>query len=263
MRSRDGVRRPSSSAETSIDEDTAEQLFVDDFSVPAGPIISRAGTMTFARPTSSAFGSQRRTPSLASSQAAPRPPSTIFHSNQPSTATTVEPDPGQPFLSAPSVAHFVRPESAENSVISSSGNPFIDPIKRGGVSSMPEKHQSTWPLKTSETPPESKRSTAKILVIVILSLLLLLAAILIPVGILVIKPKSSEPKSSNATGNSGSYPSDGGLTPPDTQDPSALGIPPSAVGTVLDSTKWLDWTDFNVTYTNATVGGLSLMVRFL
>ena len=261
MRSRDGVRRPSSSAETSIDEYTADQLFVDDFSVPASP--SPAGTTTFARPTSSAFDSQRRTPSLASSQAAPRPPppSTIFHSNQPSTATTVEPDPGPPsiaLLSAPSGAHFIRPQSAEDSVISSYGNPFIDPIERGRASSMPENHQSAWPLETSEMPTKSKWSTKKILTIVILSLLLLLAAILIPVGLLVIKPESSK-----MMGNSGSYSSDGGLTPPDNQDPSALGIPQSAVGTVLDSTKWLDWTDFNVTYTNATVGGLSLMVRFL
>ena len=86
-------------------------------------------------------------------------------------------------------------------------------------------------------------------------LVLLLAAILIPVGILVIKPESHK-----MTSNSGD-PSNGGLTAPGNQDPSSLGIPQSAVGTVLDSTKWLDWTDFNVTYTDATVGGLSLMVH--
>ena len=263
MRSRDSVRRPSSSAETSVDEDTADQLFVDDFSIPASPIASGAGTMTFARPTSSAFDSQHPTSSLASSQAAPRPPapSTTFHSNQPSTVTTVEPDHGPPsisLLSAPSGAHLIRPQSAEDSIISSYGNPFIDPIESGDVSSMPEKHQSARPLETSETPIKSKWFKRKILIIMILSLLLLLAAILIPVGVLVIKPGSNEMR-----GNLGSHPSDGGLTAPGIQDPSALGIPQSAIGTVLDSTKWLDWTDFNVTYTNATVGGLSLMVRFL
>ena len=261
MTSRDGVRRPSSSAETSIDEDTADQLFVDDFSVPVSLITSHAGTMAFARPSSSAFDSHRRTPSLASSQAAQRPPlaSTIFHASQPSTATSVDPDPDPPsiaLLSAPSGARFIRPQSPEDSVISSYGNPFIDPNERNDVLSMPEKHQPARPLETSETPTKCKRLTRKIVIVMTSSLLLLLAAILIPVGILVIKPESK------MMGNSGSHPSDG-LIPPGTQDPSALGIPQSAVGTILDSTKWLDWTDFNVTYTNATVGGLSLMVSFL
>jgi hypothetical protein len=262
MTSHDGVQRPSSSAETSIDEDTADQLFADDFSLPASPITSHAGTMTFARPSSSAFDSQRRTPSLASSQTAQRPPlaATIFHSNQPSTATSVDPDSGPPsiaLLSAPSGARVIRPQSPEDSVISSYGNPFRDPNKRNSVLSMSEKRPSARPLETSETPIKSKWLTRKILIIMTSSLLLLLAAILIPVGILVIKPESSK-----MMGNSGSNPSDG-LIPPSTQDPSALGIPQSAVGTILDSTKWLDWTDFNVTYTNATVGGLSLMVSFL
>lgn len=36
-------------------------------------------------------------------------------------------------------------------------------------------------------------------------------------------------------------------------------IPESARGTVLDPFSWYDTTDFNVTYTNDTVGGLSIM----
>lgn len=88
----------------------------------------------------------------------------------------------------------------------------------------------------------------KAMICVIAAFIVVLAAILIPVGLLVIKPKNNSNDSSN------------GIESPTTTDPSTLGIPPSAVGTVLDSTKWLDWTDFNVTYTNATVGGLSIMV---
>jgi glucan 1,3-beta-glucosidase len=84
--------------------------------------------------------------------------------------------------------------------------------------------------------------------------LLLLAIVLIPIGLLVIKPKSSSQASSSASNPS---------NVPNMSDPSSLGIPASAIGTVLDSTKWLDWTDFNVTYTGTTVGGLSVMVRYL
>lgn len=83
-----------------------------------------------------------------------------------------------------------------------------------------------------------------------MALLLVLLVILLPVGLLVIKPKQNSSNSSI-----------GGLTSPDGRGPASLGIPVSAEGTVLDSTKWLDWTDFNITYTSATVGGLSIMVR--
>jgi glucan 1,3-beta-glucosidase len=53
---------------------------------------------------------------------------------------------------------------------------------------------------------------------------------------------------------------DNPLVKPNRSDPSSLGIPESELGTYFDSTKWLDWTDFNVTYTNVLVGGLPIMV---
>ena len=261
MRSRDSFeRRPSSSAETSIDENTADQLLADDFSIPTNPITSRAGAMTFVRPTSSDFNYLRRTPSMASSQASPSvlpPPRTTMPSQQTSTARNNEPDlrpPSAALITRHSRGFFVRPESQGHSVVSSHGDPFIDPTERGGVSSVGEKHSSELPLSTEEAPTKRKYSR-KFTLSLVLALILLL--ILIPIGVLVIK------SSKNGTGSHFSEAdSNGGLTSPRTHDPSLLGIPSSAVGTVLDSTKWLDWTDFNVTYTNEMVGGLSLMVRF-
>src|SRR5579859_2230774 len=73
MRSRNkmGSRQSTSSADTSIDEDTGDQLLADDFIVPTNPVTSRQGTLSYARPTSAAFEPQRRTPSFASSQGSP------------------------------------------------------------------------------------------------------------------------------------------------------------------------------------------------
>src|ERR1700730_7740858 len=73
MRSRDimGSRRSTSSADTSIDEDTADQLLADYFIVPPSSVTSRSGAISYARPTSAAFEPQRRTPSFASSQGLP------------------------------------------------------------------------------------------------------------------------------------------------------------------------------------------------
>ena len=244
------IRRPSSSAETSIDEETADQLLADDFRLPASPTSSRPGGTSYARPTSSAFEPHHRpTSSAASSQ---HPQSVIS-----------QPPPGSPiseFASVPpalgqlnpAVSLIVRPDSAVDSVSSSHGNPFVDPIEPASPSPMAEK-----PVKTQADarqqqvaqPIEKAGKSRKRLIILVLSAVsVILALVLIPVGILVIKPKSN------------SDPSNHGLQPPRTKDPASLGIPPSADGTVLDSTKWLDWTDFNVTYTDVTVGGLSIMV---
>jgi hypothetical protein len=258
QRSRDTVvRRPSSSAETSIDEDTANQLLADDFSVPTSPNTSYPGTMTFARPTSSAFDPQRHNSSMGSSQTSPivPPPSPpITCSQHSSRIISSEPETGHPTTNIPrehSTLPLLRPGSAVNSINSFYGNPFVDPIEPSGFTSMAEKGPSVLPLNNRKSPARPTRSKKKLILFLLLALILLLTVILIPVGLRVVKPTSSHMTNSND-----------GLTSPDTHDPSALGIPQSAVGTVLDSTKWLDWTDFNVTYTDATVGGLSLMVWF-
>lgn len=85
--------------------------------------------------------------------------------------------------------------------------------------------------------------------------IVLLLAIFIPVGIVVSKKK----------GGDGSGASDGGATQGSDPSNSNLGsisendIPTSAKGSVLDPFTWYDTTDFNVTFTNDTVGGLSIM----
>ena len=137
-------------------------------------------------------------------------------------------------------------------------------------------------LAPKSMPKKTGWTKGKITVCVLVSLLLLLAAALVPVGLLVLKPmmnkKSSPSENTDAgndstPGNSTTVTSNPGtvtngnnfpynkLTSPGTHDPSPPVIPASAKGTVLDSTTWLDKTDFNLTYTNATVGGLSVMVN--
>ncbi|KAK5152554.1 hypothetical protein LTR04_006410 [Oleoguttula sp. CCFEE 6159] len=84
---------------------------------------------------------------------------------------------------------------------------------------------------------------------------LLILAIVIPVAILPSKKNSSADAAV------------GGNTPSSTTKPananlagvSKDSIPQSAQGTVLDPFTWYDTTDFNVTYTDVTVGGLPTM----
>jgi hypothetical protein len=263
MRSRDReTRRPSSSAETSIDEDTADQLLSDDFSVPSSPVASRAGTMNYARPTSSAFEPQRRTPSFASSSqrlsVAPVPPPRHY---QPSINTNTERDsiPPSIVVVGDTVPGDIRNnDSNADSILGTDINPFNDPPELAAFVPIAEKEVSPWPRESAvESTPKRKWTGKRLCLCVFVPLILLiLVIVLVPVGLLVIKPKNNGQTQSSATNPSNT----GGLTTPDNRDPSSLGIPQSALGTVLDSTKWLDWTDFNITYTDATVGGLSLMV---
>jgi len=271
MRNRDpSPQRPASSAGTSIDEDLADQLLADDFIVPTSPIPSRSGTMSYARPTSSAFDGQRRPSSFGSSHGPSPPPVPLAprnsHSRQPSITTSninVEPDsrPQSAALlgGASAAAEVSRHDSTVESIGSTYANPFVDPSEPVALPEpersepekfvpVVEKSQSPWPL-AEEAPTRQRWTKRKATICVIAAFIIILAIILIPVGLLVIKPKNSSNGSSNS------------IEGPSTTDPASLGIPPSAVGTVLDSTKWLDWADFNVTYTNATVGGLSIMVQ--
>jgi len=83
---------------------------------------------------------------------------------------------------------------------------------------------------------------------VIIGVIALLCAIFIPVGVVVGNKKSSS--SSATTNDTNSNPSN---------DCAASSVPASAKGTYTDISTWLDTTDFNCTYTNDTVGGLSVM----
>lgn len=81
---------------------------------------------------------------------------------------------------------------------------------------------------------------------------ILLLLIIIPVAIVVSnKHHGSGGGSSTSSGNN---PTNGEL---DGVDPSS--IPTAAKGTYLDPFSWYDTSDFNVTYTNDTVGGLPVM----
>lgn len=84
----------------------------------------------------------------------------------------------------------------------------------------------------------------------------LLLAILIPVGIVLSKKKGGGGGGGGAGGGSsdGSDPSNNNLKGMNEDD-----IPTSAKGSVLDPFTWYDTTDFNVTYTDETVGGLPIM----
>lgn len=83
-----------------------------------------------------------------------------------------------------------------------------------------------------------------------IAILVLLLAIIIPVAVVVTKKNSSKSNSSSSGGSS----STSGLSGVSESD-----IPEAAKGTYLDPFTWYTTTDFNVTYTNETVGGLPIM----
>lgn len=81
----------------------------------------------------------------------------------------------------------------------------------------------------------------------------LLLVILIPVAIVVSRRKSGSSGGSGSS-TSGNDPSNSNLNGVSEDD-----IPTAAKNTILDPFTWYDTTNFNVTYTNDTVGGLSIM----
>ena len=86
----------------------------------------------------------------------------------------------------------------------------------------------------------------------IVGLVLLVLVILIPVGVVVANKKN---KSGDPPGPSSSAaPTNGNLNGVSVGD-----IPTAAKGSYLDPFTWYDTTDFNVTYTNTTFGGLPIM----
>ena len=97
-------------------------------------------------------------------------------------------------------------------------------------------------------PTEKKKRKRLFLLIGFLVLLLI---ILIPVGVLVVGKQN----------NGGDSSSDGGGDPSNSNlnGISENDIPTYAKGSILDPFTWYDTTDFNVTFTNDTIGGLSLM----
>ncbi|QVM07261.1 hypothetical protein D8B26_001964 [Coccidioides posadasii str. Silveira] len=89
-------------------------------------------------------------------------------------------------------------------------------------------------------------------ILVIVGILALLLIIIIPVGVVVSKKKDDE--GGSAGHGDGDAPSNDNLKEIDRDS-----IPQSARGTYLDPFTWYDTADFNVTYTDETVGGLPVM----
>ncbi|KEF51745.1 glucan 1,3-beta-glucosidase [Exophiala aquamarina CBS 119918] len=95
----------------------------------------------------------------------------------------------------------------------------------------------------------------------LLVLLVVLLAIFIPVGVVV--ANNSSKKSNTADGSSSSSSSGGSSSSGSASTPSnecdSGSVPATAKGTYTDISTWLDTADFNCTYTEETVGGLSVM----
>ena len=90
-----------------------------------------------------------------------------------------------------------------------------------------------------------KKSRRRRIIFLIISFVVLLLIILIPVGVLVIG------KQNNGGGSGPNNSNLNGISPDD--------IPSYAKGGILDPFSWYDTQDFNVTFTNDTVGGLPVM----
>ncbi|CAN6663182.1 hypothetical protein TRVA0_034S01662 [Trichomonascus vanleenenianus] len=85
--------------------------------------------------------------------------------------------------------------------------------------------------------------------LILIALLIVLAAVFIPLGLLVFKKNDDNSGSNSSNSNNGSL----------AGSSSDKGTPSWAKGTYLDISTWMDTHDFNTTFTNATVGGLSIM----
>ena len=111
-------------------------------------------------------------------------------------------------------------------------------------------------IKTEYSEEElARRKKVKRIAIIVLSILLALA-IFIPVGVMVSK------KGNKASGGGGGGDDDGASGSPSNHNLQGVdkdSIPASAKGGILDPFTWYDTVDFNVTYTDANVAGLSLM----
>lgn len=113
----------------------------------------------------------------------------------------------------------------------------------GGGGYINEKHYSRRPT----------RSRRKWWWIGGISLLLLILII----AIAVVVSNNSHKKKGSGGGSSSSSSNDPPASPQNTC--GSTNVPPEAKGTYTDVSQWLDTTDFNCTWTNQTVGGLSVM----
>ena len=89
-------------------------------------------------------------------------------------------------------------------------------------------------------------------------MLVVLLAIIIPVAVVLSKKKDGNDNAlSGKSGGSSSSSKGGNLA---NADPNS--VPADKKGTYYDPWTWADTTDFNVTYTDETVGGLPVIGPF-
>lgn len=116
---------------------------------------------------------------------------------------------------------------------------------------------------TQKNEPKGPTPFKRRLPYIILSMILLLVisvSVLIPVGFLVIRKEKHHPKNDNMKPDEGA--SVGGSTPVgggNDPEEAPSGVPGYAKNTDLDPDTWMDKSGFNLTFTNETVGGLSVM----
>lgn len=113
----------------------------------------------------------------------------------------------------------------------------------------------------AEDDDDDGRSRRKKKLYIGIGILVLLLAILIPVGVVLSKKKNEGAGSGSGRGGAEPTTDDDGDAPSNEnlRTINKSDIPTSAKGSVLDPFTWYDTTDFNVTYTPETIGGLSLM----
>ncbi|KAI9840461.1 MAG: hypothetical protein M1837_001617 [Sclerophora amabilis] len=92
---------------------------------------------------------------------------------------------------------------------------------------------------------------------IFVAVFILLLVILIPVGVLVVGKNNGGSAKSNSASSGTVPPNNGNLDSISESD-----IPTEAKGTILDPFSWYDTNDFNVTYTDAKIGGLPIMGLF-
>lgn len=112
----------------------------------------------------------------------------------------------------------------------------------------------------SDYDPERERKKKKWKKILIgVAVVIVILAIAIPVGVVVGGKNSDDDDSSSGSGSSSSSSDSSKPANSNLDSISEDDIPESAKGTELDPFSWYDTYDFNVTYTDETVGGLPVM----
>ncbi|KAF2123959.1 glycoside hydrolase family 5 protein [Dothidotthia symphoricarpi CBS 119687] len=117
--------------------------------------------------------------------------------------------------------------------------------KRGGAG-------SSVPTVYTEEELAKRKKWKRIIIGVVSAVIVLI--IIVVVAVLVSK-KSSTPASSSSSSSAST--GGGSKSNLDGKDPNS--VPTADKGGILDPWSWYDTTDFNVTYTSATVGGLPIM----